>query len=169
MLYSKKTLWATLMMAILGLLLIVPCLAQEAPEKPEAVSEEISEEPESPPVEIPEAPPPPEEEAPALTVTATMCTEVQDREPVGAGEVFPAAVGMLYCHTLVEGCRDSTKVSHVWYYGEKKMAQVTLPVASPRWRTWSSKQILESWTGDWHVDILDPDGKALTSTSFQIQ
>lgn len=167
--FSKRALWATLVMASLGLLLIVPCLAQEAPGEPKAVSEEISQEPESPPEEIPEAPPPPEEEAPALTVTATMCTEIQDREPVGAGKTFPAAVGKLYCHTLVEGCQDSTKVTHVWYYGEKKMAEVTLPVASSRWRTWSSKQILESWTGDWHVDILDQDGTALTSASFHIQ
>jgi len=165
MLSPKRALWATLMMASFGLLLIVPCLAQEAPEKPEAVSEE----PESPLEKIPEAPQTPKEEAPALTVIATMCTEIQDREPVGAGQTFPAAVGKLYCHTLVEGCQDSTKVTHVWYYGEKKMAEVTLPVTSQRWRTWSSKQILESWTGDWHVDILAQDKTALTSTSFQIQ
>jgi len=169
MLSPRRTLKILLTIIVLGLLLAVPCLAQEAPGEPEAVSEEISEEPESPPEEIPKTPPPPEEKAPALTVIATMCTEIQDREPVGAGQAFPAAVGKLYCHTLVEGCPDSTKVTHVWYYGEKKMAEVTLPVASPRWRTWSSKQILESWTGDWHLDILGQDGTALTSASFQIQ
>jgi hypothetical protein len=169
MLHPKRPLWTTLIMASLGLLLIAPGLAQEAPDEPEAAPEEISEEPESPPEETPEAIGVPEEKAPALTVTATICTEIQDREPVEAGDTFPATVGKLYCHTLVEGCEDSTMVTHVWYYGEEKMAEVTLPVASPRWRTWSSKQILESWTGDWHVDILGEDGTALTSTSFQIQ
>jgi hypothetical protein len=143
----KQVLWQSLGMIALVLLLATPCLAQEA-----------TEEPASPP-----------EEAPALTVTATICTEIQEREPVGAGDTFPATVGKLFCHTLVEGAEEPTMVTHVWYHGEDQMAEVSLEVNSVRWRTWSSKNIVESWTGDWHVDILDEAGKVLTSIAFQIQ
>ncbi len=160
-----KALWLALSITTLGLVLIGLSLAQETPGEQKQPPQEIPEEPASP-AEEPESP---AREAPALTVTAAICTEIQDREPVGAGEAFPATVGQLYCHTLVEGCEDSTKVTHVWVYGEKKMAEVTLPVASPRWRTWSSKKIVESWVGQWHVEVLDVTGHALTSIPFQIQ
>lgn len=144
---SKQVLQRSLSMMALVLLLTTPCFAQEP-----------AEEPASPP-----------EEAPALTVTATICTEIQEREPVGAGNTFPATVGKLFCHTLVEGAEEPTMVTHVWYHGEDKMAEVALEVNSVRWRTWSSKNIVESWTGGWHVDILDEAGKVLTSIAFQIQ
>jgi hypothetical protein len=145
-------------MIALGLLLLTPCLAQETPGEPETPPEEIPEEPASPP-----------EEASALTVSATICTEIQEREPAGAGDTFPATVGKLFCHTLVEGAEEPTSVTHVWYYGEENLAEVTLEVNSVRWRTWSSKNIVESWAGSWHVDILDEAGKVLTSIAFQIQ
>lgn len=153
-----RALWATLVTVSLALLLVTPGLAQEAPGEPETPQEEIPGEPEAP-----------AKEAPALMVTATICTEIQDREPVGAGETFPATVGKLYCHTLVEGAEEPTTITHVWYHGEKNMAEVTLDVGSARWRTWSSKKIVESWTGNWHVDILDADGAVLISAPFQIQ
>ena len=143
----KQVLWLSLSMIALVLLLTTPCLAQEP-----------AEEPASPP-----------EEAPALTVSATICTEIQEREPVGAGDTFPATVGKLFCHTLVEGAEEPTLITHVWYYGEENLAEVTLEVNSVRWRTWSSKNIIESWTGGWHVDILDEGGKVLASIAFQIQ
>jgi len=158
MLSSSKTLWMLLTLTALVLLLATPSLAQETPGEPE-----------TPPEETPGEPEAPAEEAPALTVTATICTEIQDREPVGAGDTFPATVGKLYCHTLVEGAEEPTMVTHVWYHGQDKMAEVTLDVNSVRWRTWSSKKIVESWTGDWHVEVLDEDGKVLTTTPFQIQ
>jgi hypothetical protein len=155
---TQKSLWLALSVIALGLLLVATGPAQETPGEPE-----------TPPEEIPEEPQAPAEEAPAITVTATICTEIQDREPVGAGDTFPATVGQLYCHTLVEGAEEPTTITHVWYHGEKNMAEVILDVGSARWRTWSSKRIVESWTGDWHVDILDADGVVLISAPFQIQ
>lgn len=154
----NKALWAILITISLGLLLVTPCLAQEAPGEPKAPPEETPGQPQAPP-----------EEAPAITVTATICTEIQDREPVGAGDSFAATVGQLYCHTLVEGAEEPTTITHVWYHGEKNMAKVILDVGSVRWRTWSSKRIMGDWTGDWHVEILDEGGSVVATVSFQIQ
>ena len=129
------------------LLLAIPCRAQE-------------------PVEEPASPP---EEASSLTVTVTVCTAVEDRDPVGEGSVFPTTVEKLFGHTLVEGAEEPTSVTHVWYHGEEKMAEVILSVNSPHWRTWSSKKIVEGWTGDWRVDVLDEAGGPLASIAFQVE
>jgi hypothetical protein len=151
---------------MLGLvLLVVACLLTTL-----GLAQERTEEPAAPPEEAPaEEPAAPAADEPELTVTAIICTSVEDREPVGAGQTFSSQVEKLYCHTLVEGAQEPTSVTHVWYYGEEEMAEVTLLVNSPHWRTWSSKRIIDSWTGDWQVQVLSERGDVLTAISFQIQ
>ena len=61
---------------------------------------------------------------------------VEDREPIGVSDVFADTVGALYCFTEIRGMGESTTVSQVWYYGEKRMAEVKLNVRGYRWRTW---------------------------------
>ena len=63
---------------------------------------------------------------------------------------------------------DSTTVSHVWYHGEIRRADVQLNVRGYRWRTWSTKVIQEDWTGEWRVDVVSADGKILKSKRFRI-
>jgi hypothetical protein len=95
--------------------------------------------------------------------------DVQDREVVGADTVFPGDVENIYCLTHITGMDGESSVTHVWYYENEEMARVELPVRSPNWRTWSSKSILPAWTGQWRVDILDPNGEVLVSESFTIE
>jgi hypothetical protein len=101
-----------------------------------------------------------------------VCTSVNNREPLDVDTTFSTDVGSLYCFTRIEGITDSSSVTHVWYYGQKKMAEVTLPVASTRWskrwRTWSNKRIFPHWTGKWTVAILSEDRTPLAQTSFVI-
>jgi hypothetical protein len=49
------------------------------------------------------------------------------------------------------------------------MARVSLRVAGPNWRTWSSKTILPEWTGEWRVDVVGPDGTVLRSVDFTVR
>jgi hypothetical protein len=49
------------------------------------------------------------------------------------------------------------------------MARVALEVKSARWRTWSTKRILDEWRGEWHVDITDRDGIILTRLEFAVE
>jgi len=98
-----------------------------------------------------------------------ICTDVQNHEPIGADTIFSAAVGSLYCFTRVEGAVDTTRVTHVWYYGEKKMTEITLAVRSPRWRTYSNKKILPVWTGKWNVVVLSEAGDPLAQLSFFVR
>lgn len=100
---------------------------------------------------------------------SAICTDVQNREPVGVDTIFSAAVESLFCFTRIEGAADTTSITHVWYYGEKKMAEITLSVRSVWWRTWSRKTILSEWTGKWNVVILSEAGDPLAQIPFFIK
>lgn len=95
-------------------------------------------------------------------------TAVEERRPVGESDTFPDSVGTLFCYTEIRGMGDSTTVSHVWYHGEIRRADVQLNVWGYRWRTWSTKVIQEDWTGEWRVDVVSADGKILKSKRFRI-
>lgn len=95
-------------------------------------------------------------------------TGMENRQPVGESDTFADSVGTLFCYTEIRGMGDSTTVSHVWYHGENRRADVKLNVRGYRWRTWSTKVIQKDWTGDWRVDIVSADGKILKSKRFRI-
>jgi hypothetical protein len=105
-----------------------------------------------------------------LTVLeAVACKSVENRNPVGAAEKFPTNVGRLYVFTklTLNGTSESS-VKHIWKHNGKDLATVTLPVRGPQWRTYSSKTIDPSQTGDWTVDILN--GSAVVKTvAFRIE
>ena len=105
----------------------------------------------------------------ARVAYSAICTDVQNREPIGVDSTFSAAVGSLYCFTRIEGATDTTSVTHVWYYGEKKMTEISLPVKSARWRTFSNKKILPGWTGKWNVVVLSEVGDPLAQISFYVK
>ncbi|NDY42740.1 DUF2914 domain-containing protein [Dissulfurirhabdus thermomarina] len=100
---------------------------------------------------------------------AAIATFIEDRMPQGVGETFPADVGKLYAFTRIVGAEAETTVTHKWYHGDQLMAEITLPVRSNNWRTWSSKNIWQGWTGQWRVDVVGPDGTVLKSITFTIQ
>lgn len=96
-------------------------------------------------------------------------TDVQDRQVVGADSAFAASVGQVYCFTHITGAQDTVTVSHIWYHEGDEMAKVDLTVRSNSWRTWSSKNIMESWTGQWSVDVLGPNGDIIATESFTVE
>ena len=75
------------------------------------------------------------QEAPAssqLRVTrAVVATGVEDREPVGEAESFPASVGTLYFYTVFEGDFAETTLEHVWLREGEEVARVPAPCPGP--------------------------------------
>ena len=102
-------------------------------------------------------------------VEAVFCTAVKDRNPQGVGDTFDSSVKKVFFFTRVQGAKTPTTMSHVWYWKEKKMADVPLAIRSEKWRTWSSKRIDRSWKGHWAVKVLDANGAVLITKDFQIQ
>jgi hypothetical protein len=103
----------------------------------------------------------------AATSTAVVCTKVENRAPVGASDTFAANVGSLACFSEVHGA--SGKVVHLWFYGDKEVAKIELPVKGERWRTWSQKNVPAAWTGAWRVEVRAEDGTVLAKTDFTVK
>lgn len=107
---------------------------------------------------------------PSLAVAeAVLTTGVQDRQPVDTVSAVPADVGRVFLWTRITGAQGEADVVHAWYRGDEEMARVPVRVASPDWRTWTSKQILPHWTGSWRVEVQGPGGEVLETVSFQVQ
>lgn len=75
----------------------------------------------------------------------------------------------LYCFTRLvapEGVEGNIK--HLWYKGDEKVAEFTLPVKGENWRTYSKKRILKGWAGEWRVEVVDDSGKLLKTVKFRM-
>ncbi len=96
-------------------------------------------------------------------------TDVVNREPVNDGMVFSATMGPVFYFTEVSATDTPTRIAHIWYHEGRQMAEIPLSIEGPRWRTWSSKRMIEDWKGSWRVEAVDPDGKLLSSQTFEVQ
>jgi general secretion pathway protein A len=105
----------------------------------------------------------------AVSVTeAVICRDVLNRRPLVVEASFKSSVYMLSCFTKIASTQSPTEISHVWYFGETEKARVKLPVKSSNWRTYSSKKIQSHEIGDWHVEVLGPQGELLQTIRFEI-
>jgi len=102
---------------------------------------------------------------------AYVCKGIEQSEPTEAGKSFIPEDGVvrLCCFSEIAGAARPDTVFHVWSWGDREMARVPLEVKSARWRTWSTKRILDEWRGEWHVDVTDRDGIVLTRLEFAVE
>lgn len=136
-------------------------------------SEPAATEPE--PEEPQPAEPPPEPETrpapPPVTGTADnvhrarFTSEMVDREPTDVVEEATTATETIYFFTEIRGMEGGTIV-HRWKHGGEVQAEVDFDIGGPRWRVWSSKDMIDAWTGEWTVEVVDGAGNVLTSKSF---
>ncbi|HDZ24680.1 MAG TPA: DUF2914 domain-containing protein [Desulfobacteraceae bacterium] len=99
---------------------------------------------------------------------ASLCIDVVDLSCVGENDQFPVQAGKIYCFSRIIGAQGPTTITHVWYYEDHEVARVDLAVKSPNWRTYSSKRLLPSQIGEWHVDILGSEGELLREIVFNV-
>jgi hypothetical protein len=110
-----------------------------------------------------------EQQAPTLNVESLVITSgIQDRMPVDTLTEVSGERRTVYCWTHITGADRETTIQHVWYRGDEEMGRIELRVASPDWRTWSSKSIQPVYTGEWRVEVLDPNGTLLDSVPFRV-
>lgn len=75
----------------------------------------------------------------------------------------------LYCFTRTVAPADTeSSIRHLWYKGDEKVAEYTLPVKGEKWRTYSKKSIQKGWAGDWRVEVVDENGKLLKTVKFRM-
>lgn len=95
-------------------------------------------------------------------------TYVAARKPHGTATYFSSEVGRLVAFTRIVGAQTNSRVTHKWYYGEQLMAEVQLRIGGDSWRTWSSKNIVSEWTGEWRVEVIAEDGTRLETIKFTV-
>ena len=109
------------------------------------------------------------EAAPFAVKRLVIGTGVENGEPVGAAETFPASTEKLYCFLEATDITKDVEISFVWYNGEKELSKFAVPLKmGPRWRTYAYKN-LRGLKGDWKVEIKDPDGKVVKDVKFKVE
>lgn len=102
---------------------------------------------------------------------AVLTSGVQARAPVDdlrqSASIDPTSVTTLYFHTEVHQM-DGKQLIHRWFYNDKQMAAVTLPINAERWRTHSSKRILPQWSGSWRIEVWS-EQELLLSHPFSVE
>jgi hypothetical protein len=101
---------------------------------------------------------------------AVLTRSIEKREPVN---VFAADVrmsqfeGTLSFFSELKGLQGQ-QVKHIWYFEGETVAEITLNVTSPRYRTYSTKNIMNTQTGHWRVDVVDEQGNLIAQKEFRV-
>lgn len=96
-------------------------------------------------------------------------TGVENREPAGVAETFPASTEKIYCFLEATNIVKDTEVSFVWSLGGKEIGKINLPLKmGPKWRTNTSKN-LRGLKGDWKVEIKDAAGNLVKDVKFKVE
>jgi len=98
----------------------------------------------------------------------SIATGIKNLEPVDEAKEFKAEYRRLYCFTEITTQDYPTEVTHIWIYDKKIVAEVPLKVNSPKWRTYSSKVILDNWVGSWKIEVYSKNGKLIDSIDFKV-
>ena len=98
-------------------------------------------------------------------VVAQFTTAIEDREPIDQVTFVQTDIKKIYFFTDLRGLEGQT-VLHRWIFADKAVAEVPFEVRGPRWRVWSSKELLPEWLGDWTVEIVNGDGEVMAAETF---
>ncbi len=98
---------------------------------------------------------------------AVFTLDIKDREPVQNVDSIDSGT-----HNSISFFTELHELSghnviHQWTYNNEVMFEKTFEVKAPRWRVWTSKTLVPSWTGSWTVNVLDEDRSVLHSHSFE--
>jgi len=104
-----------------------------------------------------------------LTISRVVVgTGVENLEPVGSAETFPASTEKVYCFVEAANIAKETEITFVWYFGDKELLKFNTPLkAGPKWRTYAHKN-LYGQKGNWKVEIKDAAGKILNEVKFKV-
>lgn len=93
---------------------------------------------------------------------AQFTSGILDREPVDNVTTLDSGTDRIFFFTELQNMEGKTIV-HRWELNGEVLGAVTFQVRGPRWRVYSSKELLPEWTGKWVVSVVDGDGAVLGS------
>jgi hypothetical protein len=101
---------------------------------------------------------------------AVLTTGIEAREPIDVLQdnlKRTQFLEKLYFFTEIKNLQGKV-VHHLWFHQDQLMAEIPLEVGSIRYRTYSSKNIMPSQTGQWRVEVVTQQGQLLAQKSFRI-
>ena len=106
----------------------------------------------------------------SVTVEATLCKDIANREPVDETSMFKIADGQVVTYSKVTGGAES-EIHHVYFKGDMQYDDITLPIGGSPWRTYSRKTLRPDtgMAGEWRVEIRDADGAVLKTLNFTVE
>ncbi|MFQ5488789.1 MAG: DUF2914 domain-containing protein [Gammaproteobacteria bacterium] len=97
---------------------------------------------------------------------ARFTSAIENREPIDEITQLGIDHARIYFFSEIRNGQGQT-VTHRWLYKGKVMAEVSFDIKGPRWRVYSSKNLLPFWTGTWTVQVVDANGEVLTEKRFE--
>jgi hypothetical protein len=94
---------------------------------------------------------------------------IDDREPVITVDSIDSSSYTSISFFTELNDLSGHSITHQWTHNDKVMFEKTFEVRAERWRVWTSKTLIPSWTGSWTVNVLDDDRTVLASNSFEYQ
>lgn len=101
----------------------------------------------------------------SLVKRATFTSGILEREPVDTLDTLTTDIEKIFFFTELVGMKGET-ITHRWIFGGETIADVPFLVGGPRWRVYSSKNLIPEWVGTWKVAVLDEQGNRLDERSF---
>jgi hypothetical protein len=96
-------------------------------------------------------------------------TGVENKEPVGATETFPAGTTKVFCFLEATDIAKDTEITMSWFNEGKETLKKNLQLkAGSKWRTYGVKN-LNGLKGDWKVEIRDAGGNLVKETKFKVE
>jgi len=96
---------------------------------------------------------------------AQFTTAINDHEPADSITTLGNDQTHIYYFTELKGF-EGHKVTHRWEHDGKVMYEQAFDVGSPRYRTYTSKTLDPSWTGEWKVSVIDDGGATVSANTF---
>jgi len=91
---------------------------------------------------------------------AAFAKAIEKREPVNKVERLRKGTEKVYYFTELRDMGGQT-VTHRWLYDGEVKAEVQFDVGGPRWRVYSSKDLLPAWTGEWTVEVVNGNDRVV--------
>lgn len=92
-------------------------------------------------------------------------TQVSDHEPIDKLDKLQSSKRSVFYFTELRDMSGQTAI-HRWEFNGNVMAETKFNIAGPRWRVWSSKNLLPSWIGEWKVSVLNGVGDVISEDIF---
>ena len=90
---------------------------------------------------------------------------IEEKEPVDQITELSNDKSKILFFTEIRGMEGHT-ITHRWEQGGEVRAEVSFNVGANRWRVWSSKNLQNTWLGEWIVSVIDEGGNTLTQERF---